>query len=330
MKAEDAYKQKIKSAEESKAANLAGLSDASFQPLRELRLDFQIQKTIGRGSHSTVYQVQETTTQELYACKDVQWTTPSLQGRTETDIKEEIFLLKRLRHTHIITISAYCQAETGFRILMEPLADRDLKHFLIDCADKEFPAEMTKMILPWFACLLHALAFAHEARIKHRDIKLANILLKGSHIYLSDFSLAKDFADMDTSVSLGEEARGTLKYRAPETKGFVAGGRKADVFSLGCVYSEMLTVVCRRPINKLCERFKAEHKTDLFRDSLPAVKIWLRELRTVSPNDEKRKVMSMCKTIQGMLEEDLDMRHSAHQALIAVEESSELRCLHIH
>ena len=277
-----------------------------------------------------MYQVQETTTQELYACKDVQWTKPSLHGRSETEVKEEIFVLKRLRHTHIVTISAYCQAETGFRILMVPLADRDLKHFLIDCAEKRFPAEDTKMILPWFACLLHALDFAHEEKIKHRDIKPANILLKGYHIYLSDFSLAKDFADQDTSVAVGEEAKGTMKYRAPETKNNAAGGRKADVFSLGCVYSEMLTIVCRKPLKEFCEWRKAKHKTDLYRDSLPAVKEWLRELRRASPTDDKEKVTNMCQIIQGMLEEEREMRHLAHQALIAVEENSELRCLHIH
>ena len=273
-----------------------------------------------------MYQVQEKTTQELYACKDVQW----MPGRNKTDVKEEISILKRLRHTHIVTISTYCQAKTGFKILMEPLADCDLKHFLIDCAEENFPVEETKKILPWFACLLHALDFAHYENIKHRDIKPANILLKGSHIYLSDFSLAKDFADQDTSVAAGEEAKGTLKYRAPETKDNVAGGRKADVFSLGCVYSEMLTVVCRKPFEEFCERLKAKHQTDVFRDSLPAVKEWLRELRTVSPNDEKEKVTNMRKIIQGMLEEELDMRHSAHEALLLVEETSELRCLHIH
>ena len=298
--------------------------------MKELRLDFQIQKTIGKGSHSKVYQVQETTTQELYACKDVQWTKPSLQGRSETEVKEEIFVLKRLRHTHIVTISAYCQAETGFRILMVPLADRDLKQFLIDCAEKKFPADDTEMILPWFACLLHALNFAHEERIKHRDIKPANILLKDYHIYLSDFSLAKDFADQDASVALGEGAKGTMKYRAPETRDNNAGGRKADVFSLGCVYSEMLTVVCRKPFEKFCEWRKAKHETDVFRDSLPAVKLWLQELRRASPNGKEGKVTNMCKIIQGMLEEDRDMRHSAHQTLIAVEESPEMRCSHVH
>ena len=276
-----------------------------------------------------MYRVKETTTQELYACKHLQWNKPSLQGRSEVEVKGEIAVLKRLRHTHIVTISAYCQAKTGFMILMEPLADCDLKKFLIDCAEKKFPADKTKMILPWFACLLHALDFAHHEKIKHRDIKPANILLKGSHIYLSDFSLAKDFADQDTSVAVGEEAKGTMKYRAPETKDNVAGGRKADVFSLGCVYSEMLTVVCRKPFGKFDEWRKAEHKTDLFRDSLPAVQKWLRELRKASPDDEKEKVTNMCKTIQGMLEEEREMRHSAHQALISVEESPDLRCGHI-
>ena len=326
--AKDEYDQRIKVAEQSEAASSGGQSDASFQPLTDFKLEFQTLKEIGKGAHGTVYRVEEKTTQELYACKDIQMSKPSLRGRKKSEVKEEILLLKKLRHTHIVTISAYSQTDTGFRILMESLADHDLKDFLTDCATKSFPADMTEMILPWFACLLHALEFAHSERIKHNDIKLANILVKGSHVYLSDFSLAKDFSGQDTCVTVDEVPVGTMRYRAPETENNLAGGRKADVFSLGCVYSEMLTVVCRRPFGELCERQMAEHRTDVFRNSLPAVVKWLLRLTKGLTNEDK--VKTMCKPIRSMIESDLGMRHSAHEALVSVEEIPGLRCVHIH
>lgn len=328
--AKDTYDLRVKTAEESEAASSAGQSGAYFQPPKDFSLEFQTVKEIGKGAHGTVYRVEEKTTKELYACKDIQLANSSLEGMNPSEVKDEILILKKLHHTHIVTISAYSQTRTGFRILMQPLADYDLKDFLIDCAKKGFPPIKTETILPWFECLLHALEFAHRAKVKHRDIKPGNILVKDSHVYLSDFSLAKDFSAQDTSVAVGEVAAGTMRYRAPETKNNGAGGRQADVFSLGCVYSEMLTVVCGRSFEELCEWRKAQHSTDLFRESLPAVRTWLRRLRSESPNDKKRKVSDMCKTIHGMIEEELDIRHSTQQALASVKVILELRCVHIH
>ena len=299
----------------------------SFQVLTSFEFEFRTLKAIGEGAHGAVYLVQEKSTQELYACKDIQMSKPSLRGRKKSDVKGEILRLKKLHHPHIVKISAYSQTNTGFRILMEPLADYDLKEFLTDCAKQGFPSDKTKIILPWFSCLLHALKFTHSESIKHSDIKPANVLVKESRVFLSDFSLAVDFGQ-DMSVAVGEVAVGTLRYRAPETKNNQAGGRKADVFSLGCVYTEMLTVFCGTSFEEYCERRKAEHKTDLFRDGLPTVVKWLANLRKELARDEN--VKAMCKTIRSMIEEDPDDRPSAHEALRSIEDISALSCTHIH
>ena len=279
---------------------------------------------IGKGSHGVVYSVEEQTTKELYACKDILATS----SRSLSDAKQEILTLKKMRHTHIVTISAYSQTQNRFRILMEPLAEYDLKQFMIECAKQGFPFDKTKLILSWFGCLLHALKFAHSNRIKHKDIKLGNILVKFSHVYLSDFSLSKDFTEEESSVTVDEMAAGTLRYRAPETRGNVGGRRKADVFSLGCVYAEMLTVVCHKPFEELRKRCENEYKTDIFRDSLPAVVTWLDELKRDSKNE--KKISIMWKTIRSMIHEELDMRHTADEALKSVEEIPESRCSHVH
>ena len=327
MNAKDKYDQSVKRAEQSEAASSSGKSDMPFQVLTSFEFEFRTLAEIGEGAHGTVYRVEETSTQELYACKDIQMSKPSLRGRKKSDVKGEILRLKKLHHPHIIKISAYSQTDTGFRILMEPLADCDLKDFLTDCAKQGFPSDKTKIILPWFSCLLHALKFTHLRNIKHSDIKPANILVKESRVFLSDFSLAVDFGQ-DMSVAVGEVAVGTLRYRAPETKNNLAGGRKADVFSLGCVYSEMLTVFCGIPFEELCDMRKAEHKTDLFRDGLPTVVKWLVKLRKESAKDEN--VKAMYKTIRRMIDEDPDDRPSAHEALRLIEDISALSCVHIH
>ncbi len=331
-RAEDAYKRGIKMAEQSESSSSGGQGDASLRPLTKFTIEFKTLNQIGEGSHGIVYRVEEQTTQELYACKQIRMSKPALRGRGKSEVKEEILVLKKLRHTHIVKISTYSQEDSGFTIIMDPLADYDLKKFLGDCAKEEFLDEKTEMILPWFACMLQALKFAHSQNIKHRDIKMGNILVKGSHIYLSDFSLAKDFTGQDTSVADDEVAAGTLRYRAPETKNNVAGGRLADVFSLGCVFIEMLTVVCGRPFEELCERQKARDKTDLFRESLSTVEEWLREMKQKFANErtvKAEKINTMYWIILKMIEEGRENRHSAQTALTKVEQIRELRCVHI-
>ena len=297
----------------------------SFQVLKSFEVEFRTLEEIGEGAHGKVYRVEEKSTQELYACKDIQMSKPSFRGRKKSDVKGEILRLKKLHHPHIVKIAVYSQTDTGFRILMEPLADYDLKVFLTDCADEGFPSEKTKIILPWFSCLLHALNFTHKETIKHSDIKPANILIKKSRVFLSDFSLAVDFGQ-DMSVAVDEVAVGTLRYRAPETKNGKAGGRKADVFSLGCVYSEMLTVFCGISVEEFRGKHKAKHKTDLFRDGLPTVMEWLGNLRKKSAKDEN--VKAMYKTIRDMIEEEDAVRPKAHEALKSIEGISDLSCVH--
>lgn len=301
----------------------------------DFTLDFKCVEFIGEGAHGTVYSVEEQSTKQLFACKNIEFAS---SRRSRNDVKKEILALQKMRHTHIVTISLYSQTMTGIRILILPLADYDLKQFMTKCAQQDFPADMTKSILSWFGCLLQALRFAHSNRVKHRDIKLENILIKntetklgnlvqGFHVYLSDFSLAKDFTGEEASVAVDEMPAGSPRYRAPEIRATVGGGRKADVFSLGCVYAEMLSVVCHKHFEELKNWCEAEHQTDIFRDSLPAMETWPAQLKGDLEGTTRR---IMWKTIRNMIHRDLDMRHTADEALKSVEEIPDVRCSHVY
>ena len=87
--------------------------------------------------------------------------------------------------------------------------------------------------------LLQGCSFLHQKKVMHRDIKSANILLNDQGIVqLADFGLGRRtrFDSVYTYKVV------TLWYRAPELLlGFKSYNHKVDVWSIGCVFAELLT-----------------------------------------------------------------------------------------
>ena len=93
--------------------------------------------------------------------------------------------------------------------------------------------------------ICEALQFAHDEGIVHRDIKPENILLdKRGRVKIADFGLAKltGKAPTDFTLTGSHQMMGTLRYMAPEQMdGARAVDHRADIYSLGVVFYEMLT-----------------------------------------------------------------------------------------
>jgi len=93
--------------------------------------------------------------------------------------------------------------------------------------------------------ICEALQYAHEEGVLHRDIKPENILLDAKgRVKIADFGIAKIVGDEKPDVSLTATgaALGTPHYMAPEQlekPGTV--DHRADIYSLGVVFYEMLT-----------------------------------------------------------------------------------------
>lgn len=214
--------------------------DTRFEHIRDL----------GRGSYGVVDEVREPTTGAVYARKSIPRRIPGQDSQhIEDRVKNECQIMcKRLRHNHIASVNIYFRDESFWSMIMLPVADCDLRVFLDEkCVAANFPYDAIRMLDPWFGCLISALAYAHTEMVKHEDIKPNNILISGKKIYLTDFGTAKDFSELEASTVSDYLQAGTPVYWAPEPRPW---GRPADIFALGCVFSEMLTVRQKKSLDE--------------------------------------------------------------------------------
>lgn len=125
------------------------------------------------------------------------------------------------------------------------------------------------------------------------DIKPANILVKRTHdprlpqhwgqeyqFYISDFGISSNFEDLGYSQTDRPTAR-SAKYCAPEIYNQDVRDRAADIFPLGCVFAEILTVVSRQYLNTF-EDFRSDKSPTggkSFHSSTDATADWLGMLK---------------------------------------------------
>jgi serine/threonine protein kinase len=157
---------------------------------------------------------------------------------------EELFALRfrdealhsaSLLHTNIATIFDYGE-DDGVAFLVMELVDGKPLSIMIKERGTIEPDQVRSIV---GQCAL-ALGVAHEAKVVHRDVKPANILVReDSLVKLTDFGIARA-ADASGHTRAGD-LLGTPNYISPEQ----ALGRPAtgasDLYSLGVVGHEMLT-----------------------------------------------------------------------------------------
>jgi serine/threonine protein kinase len=171
-------------------------------------------------------------------------------------IQQEIDVLRRLKHKHIIQIVGTYETTCiprQFGILIHPAGDEDLHNFLERAGENDFPEKDVRLLRDWQYCLTSAVAYIHQENIRHKDIKPSNIICKNDKVFLADFGSARHFSTGLTSTTEGYAAGITRMYSAPEVLEEEPRGRPADIYSLGCVFAEMAAVANSRLIEEFHE-----------------------------------------------------------------------------
>ena len=216
---------------------------SAFRPptpveLAKFFLQLEILELIGQGGMGAVYKARQPSLDRLVALKIL----PS-QGADDPGFAErfarEARALARLNHPNIVAVYDYGQAGDFHFFLMEFVDGATLRQ--IERAGQLSPGEALQIVPQ----ICEALQYAHDSGIVHRDIKPENILLdKKGRVKIADFGLAKIFATGGDPTMLTESGHvmGTPHYMAPEqVEHPLEVDYRADIYSLGVVFYEMLT-----------------------------------------------------------------------------------------
>jgi serine/threonine protein kinase len=198
----------------------------------------EILELIGKGGMGAVYRARQPGLDRLVAVKVLPPEVARAPAFAER-FSREARSLARFNHPNIVTV--YDFGETGglYYIVMEFVAGQNLRQLLGAGAVSE--ARMLRIV----AQVCDALQYAHDVGVVHRDIKPENILLDArGQVKIADFGLAKlvGLPPAHRSLTGSHDVMGTLYYMAPEQLlRNVDVDHRADIYSLGVVFYEMLT-----------------------------------------------------------------------------------------
>lgn len=153
----------------------------------------------------------------------------------------EINALKRLKHPRIVRyhgcIREHSEEDPALLIFLEFMPSGSIKGVL-----SKFGPYGIGLVRKYTRQILEGLEFLHSARIVHRDVKGANILIDTQgDAKLADFGACKELEALQSTVTGGlRSIHGSVYWMAPEVMRYKAG-RRSDIWSLGCTVIEMIT-----------------------------------------------------------------------------------------
>jgi serine/threonine protein kinase len=207
---------------------------------------YELLEELGRGGFGTVYRARDTS---LDVERAVKLLHPALASDPEfiTRFKREAQFTARLEHPAIVPVYEFGELEGAFFLVMKYMPGGSLKDVLK--IENRWPftraLESTRQIAS-------GLDRAHKQGLVHRDIKPGNILFEEAEAgdptagtgaaRLSDFGFAKALSGAGSaSLSASGGMVGTPAYMAPEIWRGEEISPTTDIYSLACVFYEMLT-----------------------------------------------------------------------------------------
>jgi TPR repeat protein/serine/threonine protein kinase len=193
---------------------------------------YQILQRLGQGGMGVLYLARDPVIERFVVIKVLR------QGLDDDELRErftrEARSAGRLRHINIVTIFDVGDCEGQPFIAMDYIRGVTLAELIRGGAALPLARKLQLMDE-----LCAGLQYAHRAGVIHRDVKPANIMLDDDGVLkILDFGIARLGASGMTQAGA---VMGTLNYMAPEQMEGKPIDARADMFSSGAVFYELLS-----------------------------------------------------------------------------------------
>jgi|GEM_PF-5791521 len=200
---------------------------------------YEVTRLLGRGGMGAVYKGLQTNLERPVAIKILPPEMAAADPSFEERFRREAKAMAKLDHSNIVTVYDFGRTAAGHSYFVMEFVDGMDFHQLIRSGHLDLQGAINAV-----SQVCDALEYAHGMGFVHRDIKPANIFINQAGILkVGDFGLAKMVGSGEGEALLTQTgiAMGTPIYSAPEQ---LTGGdvdRRADIYSLGVMFYEMLT-----------------------------------------------------------------------------------------
>ena len=196
--------------------------------------NYKISQEIGHGGMGKVYKAIHLSLERVVAIKMIH---PKLLSNNEMVARfySEAKIQAKLNHPNIVTVYDFFEFEDNHYIIMEFVEGESVSKVINH--QGAFDVDYGTQI---FLQILEGMSYAHKKNVIHKDIKTSNFILTSSNVQITDFGIAQIIGDPGLTSESGGVI-GTPKYMAPE---MILGKKidhRADIYSLGISYFELIT-----------------------------------------------------------------------------------------
>ena len=196
--------------------------------------DFEVLSKLGQGSFGIVYKVRRKIDKGVYVLKQIN--ISQMNAKLRKEALNEVKILNSLNNSYIVRYHESFVEQNNLYIIMEFCEGGDLAQYIKQQGSK--PLNENK-IWKFLIQICLGLAYIHQKKVLHRDIKSMNVFLsKQEDVRIGDLGVAKILAD---TGNFAHTMIGTPYYLSPEMCEEKPYNSKSDVWALGCVIYEMCT-----------------------------------------------------------------------------------------
>ena len=220
-------------------------------PLSNLETRYSVLEEVARGGHATIAVARDRNLRRIVAIKSLKKDGENAADSVDAFVAEAK-VTAQLDHPAIIPIYGLTgDGNHGVHLSMKLVNGKTLRDYLRNLklnyktrGIRNFDeAALLRKRLELFLRVCDAVAYAHHRNIMHRDLKPENIMLgEYMEVYVMDWGLAKPIPREGEEHAEARKIVGTPRYFPPEALRGERCDARADIFSLGLILQEIVTL----------------------------------------------------------------------------------------